>query len=194
MFETRSSIKLVVVIAFSTGCSLKSIVHDRFVKDRSCEPSMLRERPDLPAPKGSQGFELTGCGRHDLYVCSNGGTDANNVYYPPDCNVIPWCETAGCSSDFSTVARQDFAQLISCPADRVTTTPTRSLPAAAPAEIAADPARLAMWTKAREDAIAAQESQGNSLVTAQGCDTARIFACWKQPPGLPHCGEIKLGN
>jgi hypothetical protein len=146
-------------------------VNDRFVKNTGCSPTLLRERGDLPAPRGSRGFELSGCGHHDFY---------------------PWCETPGCSSDFSTVARDAFSRSAACPANRASAAPTRSLAASAPPEIASDGARLAIWTRERDEHMKRQEDQGYSLITVKGCDVEMVFSSWKNLPGLPVCGSIKL--
>lgn len=113
----------------------------------------------------------------------------------------------GCSSlsrsVLSDVARNRFAREHSCPEDRMTmnavSVKARDLLLAAdpPPEVAAEPARLAVWTATKHDAVASYGSL--TAIRVRGCDVERTYLCWDQraPYGDERdylCHEVDLGD
>jgi hypothetical protein len=97
-----------------------------------------------------------------------------------------------CTS-FPTQAKEDFAKKFSCPEEQVTVKDRKDLNAddvlerdrkprkkdVAPPEIASDPARLAKWTKDRDDAEAARRSFHSSydVLEVAGCGHKNLVVC-----------------
>jgi len=71
-------------------------------------------------------------------------------------------------------AARQFSRDAYCPIDRVAA--ARSIPIpAAPAAIARDPEREAMWREARERAVLQDERQ---VIAVDGCGEQIAYACW----------------
>jgi hypothetical protein len=93
-----------------------------------------------------------------------------------------------CRSDDSIV-KQQFSHRFTCPEDQITTTVrtdlspvslmTRAKPP--PKDVAADPARLALWNK--EQAQDGSEYEGKAVLQARGCNYELYFVC----------GQLKVG-
>lgn len=89
---------------------------------------------------------------------------------------------AGCRTD-ETIAREMFGGRFTCPEDRITTTTRKDLRAVdvafrakpAPSDVAADPARLALWNKEQERAAA--DFASLTVVEVKGCERDLLFAC-----------------
>lgn len=84
-----------------------------------------------------------------------------------------FASTTACAS-FQSTARDAFVREATCPADRVTV--VQAAPDPAPARIAADPGRLALW-----NAEAAQRAE--SQFVARGCGQTIRYSCEKQYVG-----------
>lgn len=88
----------------------------------------------------------------------------------------------GCRTD-ETIAREMFGGRFSCPEDRITVTPRKDLRAVdvafrakpAPSDVAADPARLALWNKDQEREAA--DFAKLTVVEVKGCEHDLLFAC-----------------
>ena len=88
----------------------------------------------------------------------------------------------GCRSN-ETMARESFAHSFTCPEDRITVTPRKDLaavdlalrPATPPAEIAADPGRLALWKA--EAARGAADYEHDAVLQARGCGHEVFYLC-----------------
>jgi hypothetical protein len=75
---------------------------------------------------------------------------------------------AGCGGPPAESARREFARLKSCPEDQIKVTPQAAPPP--PADIASDPARVAVWK---------QNQPEERYFLAEGCGTTFSFACWR---------------
>jgi hypothetical protein len=74
--------------------------------------------------------------------------------------------------------RTQFAMDMACPEDRVTVAPRSFVPPTrtAPADVAADPERLAMWQENDAARVAAENQR--TFFIAQGCGQAQIYLCY----------------
>jgi hypothetical protein len=90
-----------------------------------------------------------------------------------------------------TLARNQFAIDVACPADRVTVTARAGDPGPSgplPADVAADPARLTMWSRAEADRRAAIASE--TYYEATGCGQRRVYWCsYGRRTGSNYCHE-----
>lgn len=88
----------------------------------------------------------------------------------------------GCRSN-ETMAKETFSRIYTCPEDRITLTTRKDLvardlmvrPATPPADIKADPARLALWKQKEADRTS--EYDGDVVIEAKGCDHAETYVC-----------------
>src|SRR5579859_537524 len=81
-------------------------------------------------------------------------------------------------ASFPDEARRDFASSWTCPADRVEVATMRGRPFSPPpppAEVAADPGRLAAWRAKLDDAARAQ--QNRTYYVATGCGRTTTYYC-----------------
>ncbi len=88
----------------------------------------------------------------------------------------------GCTS-LEKGAQEEFTSSFSCPKERVTVTPRPDLKAAVfgsrpapPADVAADPARLAVWQK-KEDDLQSTWNNSTTVFEVAGCDKDVIYKC-----------------
>ncbi len=103
----------------------------------------------------------------------------------------------GCSK--VGTARSDFAHEFSCPEDRVTvherTGPPPPIPTPAPpADVAADPQRLAMWKADTDKRIAAamKEASAQDVYVAEGCGHTASYTCYVWSPGENESGATHV--
>ena len=97
---------------------------------------------------------------------------------------------SGCN--YSEIAKADFSDARSCPADRITMTKIEwgdRLPPPAttpPSDVAADPARLAMWNQthgqtddaARDERMSGiRDSMADHSFRADGCGATAYYSC-----------------
>lgn len=85
---------------------------------------------------------------------------------------------------YAEAARETLSNAHSCPAERITVTPRPDLhafdlmvgaPPSPPADIAADPGRLAEWQRRQRES---QDHYNREKVyQAQGCDQVEYYAC-----------------
>jgi hypothetical protein len=90
-----------------------------------------------------------------------------------------------CKSGAMDSAKEDFAKKYTCPEDRVeariredvtATQVYNRKPSTPPAEVASDPARLALWRKQQSDS-AARDNDGHHVVEVRGCGHHELDAC-----------------
>ncbi len=90
----------------------------------------------------------------------------------------------GCTS-LEQGAQEEFTTKFSCPKDRVKVVPRSDLKAfditfgtraPPPADVASDPARLAIWQKKQDDTEASWNA-GTPVFEVTGCDKDVIFTC-----------------
>jgi hypothetical protein len=158
------------------------MAHDTFASAYQCNGA-ARPRPEMGSAGYEQIFEVAGCGHDVIYQCDGGLADAaGNMTVPPSCRATAWCTQPGCTNDDPKAAGAKFATDHSCPLERVTAQRTQN-PAQPPPEIAADPARLAMWNQ--------QQAQlpRTHYVAVQGCNTASTYMCVHGTGEAPACVE-----
>lgn len=84
---------------------------------------------------------------------------------------------------YAKAAEEEFSKTFSCPASSITVTPRPDLkaydlqvtPTSPPAEVAADPARLAEWKRREEKGKEGYD--GMSVYHASGCGHAAYYTC-----------------
>ena len=98
--------------------------------------------------------------------------------------VAAWLELTGCQN-VADGAKERFSKDNSCPIDRVESRVREDLKpssfydktkAAPPADIAADPTRLAMWHE-KQDAAATQSDSFFTIAEARGCGKQALYQC-----------------
>jgi hypothetical protein len=154
------------------------MAHDTFSSAYQCTSSDVKPRNDM----GQEIFEVVGCGHDVIYQCDGGLADAaGNMTVPPSCRATDWCTQPGCTKDDPKSASAKFAIDNSCPVERVAATRTQN-PEQPSAEIAADPARLAMWQQQERE-----RTRHMSFIAVQGCNTAATYVCVEQAGPAPGC-------
>jgi hypothetical protein len=81
-----------------------------------------------------------------------------------------------------------FVKDRACPAERVNVR-VGAMPSAPP-EIAADPARLQIWTQAQQERVNEYKTRGWVPVTLRGCDAEASYVCSNWFPSLPSCSKM----
>ena len=98
--------------------------------------------------------------------------------------------SSGCITSRMTGARSQFAQDVTCPANRVAVrrAPLIMPAATPPADVAGDRQRLAMWEQ--KDAERIREKQSETYYVATGCGQSRVYHCYYcvEMPGETDCG------
>jgi hypothetical protein len=171
------------------------LAHDQFAKDHGCEPTVVRERPELltadeSAPtfahSGYRAYEVIGCQSHDLEICESGGYLPGGVYSGPVCNPEPMCDPGpSCTTDYQASAHAMFVKDNSCPSERITTALTAPVLPKPPPEIASDPARTNIWMQDQVNNF--ERIRGLHWVTAKGCSAEALYSCKKRAPSAPAC-------
>jgi len=94
-------------------------------------------------------------------------------------------------------AKNDFSKSNSCPLDRVEVRARTDIKpsdvmykAPPPKDVAADPARLAMWQKQQND-NAQHDDSGYSMMEAKGCDKTSLLRCHRMKSGDVMCMSAK---
>jgi hypothetical protein len=93
------------------------------------------------------------------------------------------CHAAGGERDYSNEVQAEFTRAFSCPAASVTVTPRTDLnaydlqvgPIKPPAEVAADPARLAEWKRQQDKVKDGYTSE--RVFKASGCAHSAYYIC-----------------
>jgi hypothetical protein len=176
---------LLVAGALVTACvSFTSLTQTQFASDHGCAPDVIRERFDMEANLASAAplYEVTGCGHDVIYACDRPWTEANGLAHPAQCSAMPYCVKDNCGSDVRGAVRDAFVKDASCPADRIVV--DRAAPERPQAEIASDPARVAIWKQTR-----AQQIKGLELMTARGCETDTTYGCTTSLYLTPSCAR-----
>jgi hypothetical protein len=187
---------------FLPGCipSMLGEARAEFARDHGgCEATVVLERADLlPAGdgptlthSGQRAYEITGCGHHDLATCDTPGYEGSTLM-PGACTTTPMCHGPGCMTDYATAAQDTFVKEHSCPSDRVTSAPISPVVPALPTpppDVAADPARMAVWTQTNQAAIAGLEAASKDLhfLKVDGCGAQTVYACHDAQPAAPRC-------
>ncbi|HEY2747966.1 MAG TPA: hypothetical protein VGL86_25260 [Polyangia bacterium] len=200
-----------IVAAMLPACGLMGgLARTQFMQDHNgCEPTLVRERPDLLAPgqpppnvvaAGHRAYEVVGCNSHDLEVCYSAGYTPDGVLSPAECSSEKMCDPSpSCSSDYPTAASVLFVTEYSCPRDRVTAASSAPIAPAvrtAPADVAADPARMAVWTQTHQEEINRIDARNRSLhfVTVDGCGSHVVYACQRARPSAPRCSLARADS
>jgi hypothetical protein len=184
------------------GCtpSMAGTARAKFAKEHGCDAIVAHERPDLLpahatgptfAKSGSQAYEVMGCNHHDLELCDTPGYEGSTLV-PGSCSSLRMCDGPGCTTDYATAAQDAFIKAHSCPGDRVTAAPTTAVataPPTPPPDVAADPARAAIWNRTHQDEINRVEAQNSGLnfIRVAGCGSQVVYACSKAEPAAPRC-------
>ena len=169
------------LLVASAGCveSWHDLARDTFQNQEQCAKGVVPTyRGDISqrgsAPGTYVAYEVTGCGKTHVYECQ--GFD-----FGDQCSAQPdWCVGVGCTTDFDGVARRTFKTANYCPTDRISVTHKSPTP---PPDVAADPGRLAIWTRQR-DKLARHDVD----LDVQGCDAAATYHCVAgKEPTAPRC-------
>jgi hypothetical protein len=172
------------VLLLVAGCtsSWRDDAKTAFATDTNCTDSVAIHRPDVSKPGNTPGtylaIEVAGCQRDIVYMCQ-GYRWGDRCFAKPD-----WCTGVGCTRNFAAVAGGAFATANSCPLERVIAT-TRADATQPPADIAADPARLAMWQSSQS-----QHDESEVDIDVHGCGSAASYHCVVQAPAAPTCSPI----
>jgi hypothetical protein len=105
----------------------------------------------------------------------------------------------GACGTLEGTARTKFAESKSCPEDRITIretqVPVGEPPRPPPADVAADPARLAVWNETQQRN--AEETPVRTVYVAEGCGTLQRYTCWRPRRNSSHglqCAELAAGE
>src|ERR1700722_9039530 len=109
------------------------------------------------------------------------------VYSPGHGNVLSSTgnahEVTGCNSDVLYECSPETTWVAFC-VETVSAAARAPVQPAAPADVAADPDRMRVWTQAQQERIA-----GHTFMTATGCGSETVYDC-KKPPAtraIPAC-------
>jgi hypothetical protein len=155
--------------ALLVGCgpTLGEAARQVFVQAHAGCEATARERFDLEANV----VEVTGCDDDQMYRCVPGHINQVTGYWKgAECARTTECTRDGCGP--ADWARNAFAKDHACPVARVAAAPRAPVVAAAPADVAADPARMRIWTEAHQAQI-----EGHTSVTATGCGSEALYDC-----------------
>jgi hypothetical protein len=182
---------LASTLLVACGPTMSEAAQKAFAEKHPGCPATVRERRDLmwgvPAvyspghgnvlSSTGNAHEVTGCNSDVLYECSPETT------WVAFCVETDWCTPDGCDS-VELAARNAFVNDKACPVERVSAATRAPVQPAAPADVAADPDRMRVWTQAQQERIA-----GHTFMTATGCGSETVYDC-KKPPAtraIPAC-------